>query len=60
MIKEAPQITRSDLRRDASKPYLAVIVECDGVEYQRNFAPETTEDEILTDWCIDKRHWHMI
>lgn len=55
-----PKITQADLRHDAPRDYLHVIVECGGVEYQRNFEPDANDDRILEDWHRDKKTWRVI
>lgn len=55
-----PEITQADIRYDAPKPYLYVIVEHDGIEYRRNFEPDANDDRILEDWHKDRKTWRVI
>lgn len=55
-----PEITSADLRLDAQRAYLHVIVEHNGTEYQRNFEPDANDDRILEDWHKDSKTWRVI
>lgn len=54
------EITQANVRHDASRDYLHVIVEYNGVEYQRNFEPDANDDRILEDWYRDNATWRVI
>ncbi len=57
---ELAEITAADVRHDARRDYLHAIVECEGVEYQRNFEPDANDDRILEDFCKDWKTWRVI
>jgi hypothetical protein len=55
------EITQADVRHDAPRPYLAVIVQDgEGTEYRRNFEPDANDDRIMEDFAKDWRNWRVI
>ena len=59
-IKHDAEITTTEVRHDAMRDYLHVIVEYNGTEYQRNFEVDANDDRILEDFYRDHRTWRVI